>query len=106
VKEVLIKPFQIELQVGRVLKMKPWKLISWNVNGLRSIMKKGCFEPLVSQENPTILCLQEVRAEADQVRVDINNMKGYWNPSKKKKGQSGTAIFSNRYLLNIMALIL
>jgi exodeoxyribonuclease-3 len=67
------------------------KIISWNVNGIRSVNNKG-FCDFVTQENPDILCLQEVRATPDQIPAEILNLKGYeslWF-SAQKKGYSGT----------------
>lgn len=69
------------------------KIYSWNVNGIRACIKKG-FWDFWSDENPDIMCLQEVRAEQEQ--VDLSELDGYevfWN-SAEKKGYSGTAIFS------------
>lgn len=69
------------------------KIISWNVNGLRSIIKKGSIKHL-EQENPDIICLQEIKANQDQVDKILENYEYHiWN-SAEKKGYSGTAIFS------------
>ena len=46
------------------------KIISWNVNGLRSIIKKGIFYEFVNEYNPDIICLQEVRATPDQLKLN------------------------------------
>ena len=71
-------------------------IYSWNVNGLRSAIKKG-FEEWFNATSPDILCLQEVRADEDQVPESIRNREGYfsyWNPCRRKKGYSGVAIFT------------
>lgn len=69
------------------------KIISWNVNGLRSIIKKGSIKS-IEQENPDIICLQEIKANQDQVDKIFDNYESHiWN-SAEKKGYSGTAIFS------------
>lgn len=71
------------------------KIYSWNVNGIRSVLKKG-FEDWFSATDPDVLCLQEVRAEKSQVEA-IANRDGYytyWNACKRKKGYSGVAIYS------------
>jgi exodeoxyribonuclease III len=69
------------------------KIISWNVNGIRAVMKKG-FLDFVQKENPDILCLQETKAHPDQVDEMLKEYENhYWN-SAEKKGYSGTAIFS------------
>jgi exodeoxyribonuclease-3 len=69
------------------------KLISWNVNGIRAVLKKG-FHDFVDQEKPDILCIQETKAHPDQVDEIMHDYEHhYWN-SAEKKGYSGTAIFS------------
>ncbi len=69
------------------------KIISWNVNGIRSVLTKG-FEDFVSRENPDIICLQETRADESQVKSQFESYPyKYWN-SAEKKGYSGTAVFS------------
>jgi exodeoxyribonuclease-3 len=69
------------------------KIISWNVNGIRAVMKKG-FSDFAHKTNPDILCLQETKAHPDQVDKLLDNYEHhYWN-SADKKGYSGTAVFS------------
>ena len=71
------------------------KIMSWNVNGIRAIMKKG-FEDFFKSESPDILCLQETKAQQDQYDGHWVSELGYhqvWN-SAEKKGYSGTAIWS------------
>ncbi len=67
------------------------KLVSWNVNGIRSIHKKGALAPLIETLKPDILCLQETKAEQGQSPIDMPDYEEYWN-SAQKKGYSGTAI--------------
>lgn len=69
------------------------KLLSWNVNGIRAVHRKGLLEPFIAQENPDILCLQETKAEQFQSEVDLPEYEEYWN-SASRKGYSGTAIFT------------
>ena len=69
------------------------KLISWNVNGLRAVHKKGQFLPFVQKYKPDMLCLQETKAEQGQAEVDLREYEEFWN-SAQKKGYSGTAIFT------------
>lgn len=69
------------------------KLMSWNVNGIRAILKKDFVENITSV-NPDILCLQETKAHPDQVDKMLHDFEyHYWNTAEKK-GYSGTAIFS------------
>lgn len=69
------------------------KIYSWNVNGIRAVLKKGDFQRFIEHHQPDILCLQETKANADQVEVDMPEYEEYWN-SADKKGYSGTAIFT------------
>ena len=69
------------------------KLYSWNINGIRSAIKKNQFQPFLQAHQPDILCLQETKAERGQVEIDLPDYREYWN-SAVKKGYSGTAVFS------------
>ncbi len=69
------------------------KIISWNVNGIRAVIKKGLFAPFIEKYQPDVLCLQETKAEQGQAMIDLPQYTEYWN-SAMKKGYSGTAIFS------------
>ena len=69
------------------------KIISWNVNGIRAVQKKGEFAPFLSKYKPDILCLQETKAMQGQAEIDVAGYEEYWN-SAEKKGYSGTAIFT------------
>ncbi len=69
------------------------KLISWNVNGLRAVLKKNFLEFLAA-EKPDVLCLQETKCTPDQVeQLWPASYTTFWN-SAEKKGYSGTAIFT------------
>ena len=69
------------------------KIISWNVNGIRAVIKKGFYD-FIKEHNPDILCLQETKANKEQVDLNLPDYKyKYWN-SAVKKGYSGTTIFS------------
>ncbi len=70
------------------------KLYSWNVNGIRAVVKKGTFQEFMAAHQPDILCLQETKAEQGQAVIDLNGYVEYWNSSRTKKGYSGTAIFT------------
>lgn len=77
------------------------KLVSWNVNGIRAVHRKGALVELINQEKPDILCLQETKAEQHQSEVDLPDYEEYWNSSKGRKGYSGTAIFSKTTPLSV-----
>lgn len=68
------------------------KLISWNVNGLRAVYKKG-FEDFFKQIDADIFCIQETKMQEGQFEIDLPNYNIYMN-SAVKKGYSGTAIFT------------
>ncbi len=77
------------------------KLISWNVNGIRAVIKKGFYD-FVNEHQPDILCLQETKANKEQVELDLPDYNfRYWN-SAEKKGYSGTAIFSKVEPLDVL----
>ena len=76
------------------------KLISWNVNGLRAVLKKNFLE-FIDSEQPDILCLQETKCTPDQVeQLWPRHYTTYWN-SAQKKGYSGTAIFTKERPLKV-----
>jgi len=76
------------------------KIISWNVNGIRAVIKKGFYDFMIDT-NPDIICIQETKAHPEQVDLDLGDYPyQYWN-SAEKKGYSGTAIFSKIEPLNI-----
>ncbi|WP_167618063.1 exodeoxyribonuclease III [Maribellus sediminis] len=78
------------------------KLISWNVNGLRAVAKKNFFEDLPVMD-PDVLCLQETKAQDDQVAETLAELNGYhiYSNSAEKKGYSGTAILSKTEPLSV-----
>lgn len=69
------------------------KLYSWNVNGIRAVINKGEFAKFIAEHDPDILCLQETKAQRDQVEIDMPQYSEHFF-SAVKKGYSGTAIFS------------
>jgi len=77
------------------------KIISWNVNGIRAVIKKGLFVPFIEKYQPDILCLQETKANREQVEIDLFDYEEYWN-SALKKGYSGTAIFSKTKPMSVI----
>lgn len=77
------------------------KIVSWNVNGIRAVHRKGLFLPFLKQLKPDIICLQETKAEQHQSEIDLEDYEEYWH-SAKKKGYSGTAIFTKRIPENVL----
>ncbi|MGE0384712.1 MAG: exodeoxyribonuclease III [Gammaproteobacteria bacterium] len=69
------------------------RIYSWNVNGIRAVLKKGTFQDFLAEHRPDILCLQETKAERGQVEIDVPGYHEFWN-SAVRKGYSGTAIFT------------
>lgn len=71
------------------------RLVSWNVNGIRAAIKKDFFVSLENMETD-VLCLQETKAQDDQVLEALTDLDGYhiYTNSAVKKGYSGTAILS------------
>jgi exodeoxyribonuclease-3 len=70
-------------------------LISWNVNGLRAVARKG-FLPWVAESSPDILCLQETKAHPGQLAAELTNIEGYHASFAypERPGYSGVALFS------------
>lgn len=71
------------------------KIITWNVNGIRAIAKKGFYE-FISKMSPDILCLQETKAHPDQVEPELLNpfgLKSHWSVAQRP-GYSGTVTYA------------
>jgi exodeoxyribonuclease-3 len=77
------------------------KIFSWNVNGIRAVLKKGVFYAFLQAHQPDVLCLQETKAERGQIEIDLPDYHEYWN-SAVKKGYSGTAIFSKQEPIRVI----
>lgn len=71
------------------------KIYSWNVNGIRAVIKKGTFQEFITKEQPDIVCLQETKAKQGQAEIDLPDYHEYWF-SADKAGYSGVAIFSKQ----------
>lgn len=96
------------------------KIISWNVNGIRSLLGQNpskkfdkisnenkLFE-FINQEKPDILCIQETKAEPEQIREDLrfpDGYFGYFNSSKAKKGYSGVVTYSKLQAQSVVTVI-
>ena len=76
--------------------MADLKLFSWNVNGIRACLKKEGLKEIIEDHQPDVLCLQEIKATADQVEMDLfADYHPIWN-SAERKGYSGTLILSKQ----------
>ncbi len=69
------------------------KIISWNVNGIRAVHKKGLFLPFIEKLAPDAICFQETKAQQHESAIDLPEYEEHWN-SAERKGYSGTAIFT------------
>jgi exodeoxyribonuclease-3 len=80
------------------------KIISYNVNGIRAAVKKG-FLDWLKEENPDVLCLQETKAQPDQIPILDFTLLGYQTYvfSAQKKGYSGVAILTKSEPDNVLA---
>ncbi len=74
------------------------KIITWNVNGLRAIWKKGALQELLKNEDPDIFCLNETKSTPEQLTPDIKTgngkYKSFFESATSRKGYSGVAIYS------------
>lgn len=75
------------------------KLVSWNVNGLRAIYKKG-FEESFKELDADIFCIQETKMQEGQIELDLQGYYQYYNYAERK-GYSGTAIFTKKGPLKV-----
>ena len=79
---------------------KKTKLISWNINGLKSSVSKGLIE-FINQSGADIICLQETKSKPETVKADWpSNYNVLWNPAQKA-GYSGTATFTRLTVLSL-----
>lgn len=79
------------------------RVVSWNVNGLRAMHRKGHWSDIFALK-PDILCLQEIKAEEDQLPDEVREVLGFhafFNSSQTRKGYAGTAIYSKRKPLSV-----
>lgn len=85
-------------------KALPNKIICWNVNGIRALVKKGAFQTLLDQK-ADIMCLQETKAHPEQLEPEIVKPDGYnsyFDFSKLKKGYSGVAIYTKQEPIDLL----
>ncbi|HEX8591192.1 MAG TPA: exodeoxyribonuclease III [Candidatus Paceibacterota bacterium] len=81
------------------------KLVSWNVNGLRSVARNGYWLPFLKGTKPDVICLQEVKAEPDQLPEEVREVGGFssfFSPCQIKKGYSGVALYSRIEPLSVI----
>ena len=76
-----------------------YKLISWNVNGLRAVCGKG-FADIFTELDADFFCLQETKMQAGQLDLEFLGYRSYWNYADKK-GYSGTAVYTKHEPLNV-----
>jgi exodeoxyribonuclease-3 len=78
------------------------KLISWNVNGIRAVAKKG-FAEQVKAWDADFICLQETKAQDEEVRFALKDLNGYeiYSSSAVRKGYSGTGLLTRHKPLNV-----
>ena len=75
------------------------RFISWNVNGLRAVVKKG-FEDIFWSLDADFVCLQETKLQEGQISLDLPGYESYWCYAEKK-GYSGTAIFTRHTPMSV-----
>ena len=85
------------------------KIIAWNINGIRSLMKEKYLYELIEQENPSIICFGETKISCpfidtqEGLKEKIKGLKHrFWSPCKTRNGYSGTAIFSKKKPLDVI----
>ena len=80
------------------------KIISWNVNGIRASVKKGLID-IIQDLDADIFCIQETKAQNDQVQEALTELSGYsiYSNSAVKKGYSGVAILSKKEPIQVIA---
>lgn len=76
------------------------RFVSWNVNGLRAVMRKG-FEEIFSEFNADVFALQETKLQEGQIDLDLAGYHDYWSYAERK-GYSGTAVFTKEEPLQVI----
>lgn len=75
------------------------RIITWNVNGLRAIWKKGDLQDMISKYDPDVLGIQETKSEEEQLHIETKNhkeYKSYFLSSTMRKGYSGVAVYTKK----------
>lgn len=76
------------------------QLYSWNVNGIRAVIRKGAFQEFMAKHQPDVLCLQETKAKQGQAEIDLPDYQEYWY-SAERPGYSGVAMFCRTAPLSV-----
>ncbi|HEX9870398.1 MAG TPA: exodeoxyribonuclease III, partial [Candidatus Tectomicrobia bacterium] len=77
------------------------KIISWNINGIRALLQRNGLYPFMAAYDPDVLCLQEIKAQPEQVRFDLPSYPYHaWNGAVRK-GYAGTAVISKTAPLSV-----
>ena len=79
--------------------MEEIKMISWNVNGLRAVVKKGFMDEF-KKLDADLFALQEIKLQEGQIEIDLPHYYEFYNYAEKK-GYSGTAIFSKKEPISV-----
>jgi len=84
------------------------KIIAWNVNGLKSLLKNNYLDNLINDENPDVFCMGETKLSCPYDDIEKQIIERfpqfkyrYWSPCKTKKGYSGTSIFCKKEPINV-----
>ena len=80
------------------------KILSWNPNGIRALMKKISIKDFIKKYKPDIICFNEIKASAPlpNIYLQLEFKNQYWNVSKARKGYAGTAVLSKIKPLNVI----
>jgi exodeoxyribonuclease-3 len=85
------------------------KIIAWNINGIKAMLKKGFLINLINEEKPDIFCLGETKISCpfNKIKDELNDKLdekyfNFWSPCKVKNGYSGTAIFTKKEPINVI----
>lgn len=77
------------------------KLYSWNVNGIRAIQRKNLLIPFIKEHQPDVLCIQETKAQPEQIELDLPDYHMYWH-SAERKGHFSTGLISKTEPLSVV----
>lgn len=82
--------------------MEDIKILSWNVNGLRSVAKKGFFE-FIEKYSPDILCIQETKAREEDIPKELKEISDYYSyfSSPERKGYSGVGVYTKENPISV-----